>query len=179
MTDEEVPNHRDEELPDLSDIVQAGASGNNGVRELRFPDRMTAKDVMFIAVSIPEDMPIPDFLDLLKASDTSHFIVTTKDGKVAGLITESDILKIFARPRLPSGIGGLVYREALYRSSQIVKDIMKTHPLFVYEHQSLGEVASIMRKYNAHHVVVVSQDRSPQGLIGTKTLVAVLRILLR
>jgi hypothetical protein len=38
MTDEEVPNHRDEELPDLSDIVQAGASGHNGIRELRFPD---------------------------------------------------------------------------------------------------------------------------------------------
>ncbi len=166
--------------PDIGGIVKKHSTKPpSDHREIRFPERMTARDVMFIAVSVNEDMGIAQFLDILRDSDANHFIVTSNDGKVAGLVTESDILKLVSKPRLPTGIGPLGYKEALFRVSGTVGGIMQTHPLFVYESQPISEVASIMRKYNAHHVIVVNAHKDPVGMIGTEAVVRMLHILLR
>jgi CBS domain-containing protein len=167
---------------DMEDLVKkhsAKSKAAQGQREIRFPERMTARDVMFIAVSVNENMDLMQFLDILRDSDANHFIVTSDEGKVVGLVTETDLLKLVAKPRLATGIGALGYKEALYRSSGTVGGIMQTHPLFVYDTQPLSEVASIMRKYNAHHVIVLKADKTPVGMIGTEAVVRVLHILLR
>lgn len=144
---------------------------------LRFPERMSAKDVAFKIPAVCADTSLDDIISMLIDGKTPHFVVVDDDGNLLGIVTEDDLLKLISRPSIPTGVGSIVSKEAKFRASSTVKDIMTRHPIFVYATQSLDEVVATMRKYSVGHVAVVDDNKHVVGLIDKKQLLVVLQIL--
>ena len=72
--------------------------------EIGLRTRMLVKDVMSSpAVTVPEDAPVDKTAQLMSNDRLGCIIVTSKDGKALGIITESDLVRrVLAKNMRPS-----------------------------------------------------------------------------
>ncbi|HPR41803.1 MAG TPA: CBS domain-containing protein [Candidatus Methanofastidiosa archaeon] len=146
-------------------------------KKLRFPGKMLAKDVMTPYKSVRPNTPIHDLLNLLNEQKTSIFIVVDEEENLIGIVRESDLIKLLSRPSFSTGIGGSLFNEAFVRVSDTVNDIMTRKPIFVYENQTIEEVATVMGKYKIKNLPVLDQKKRVVGIINTKQLLLLMRLL--
>jgi CBS domain-containing protein len=146
-------------------------------KEIVFPTKMRVKDVMRKIHAVQEDMSLRDLLHELEEKEETCFTVLNKKGEVAGLITESDLMKLISKPLPHTGIGGLGYRSLFFRSAETVKDIMTRNPICISPDAKLEDAARVMRNNKIRHLPV-TKDRKCIGLLGIKDLLLILRILM-
>jgi len=146
-------------------------------QKLRFPGKMLAKDVMTNYRYVSPDTPISELLTLMKEYNTAIFIVVDESKNLIGIVRESDLIKLLSRPKFKAGIGGSIYKEAFIRVSDNVEDIMTRKPIFVYETQTIEEVATVMRKYKIKNLPVLDSEKKVKGIINTKHLLLLMRLL--
>jgi acetoin utilization protein AcuB len=146
-------------------------------KEIAFPAKMRAKDVMRTINTVKEDLSLRDLLHELKKKEETCFIVENNKGDVVGLITESDLMKLISKPVPHTGIGGLGYRSLFFRSAETVKDIMTKNPICISPDSTLEEAARIMRNNKIRHLPV-TENKKCIGLLGIKDLLLILRILI-
>ncbi|MBN1785536.1 MAG: CBS domain-containing protein [Candidatus Methanofastidiosa archaeon] len=146
-------------------------------KKLRFPGKMLAKDVMMPYKSVRPTTPIQDLLNLLNEQKTSIFIVVDEYENLLGIVRESDLIKLLSRPSFSTGVGGSLFKEAFVRVSDTVADIMTHKPIFVYEGQTIEEVATTMGKYKIKNLPVLNSEKRVVGIINTKRLLLLMRLL--
>jgi len=133
--------------------------------EIGLRTRMLVKDVMSSpAVTVPEDAPVDKTAQLMSNDRLGCIIVTSKDGKALGIITESDLVRrVLAKNILPSKL--------------TAKEVMSTPLITVDPDELLTEMARRMSKLDVRRLGVMYKGNLV-GVISSKDILAVMPELL-
>jgi signal-transduction protein with cAMP-binding, CBS, and nucleotidyltransferase domain len=128
--------------------------------EMGLRTRILVKDVMSSpAVIAPENTPIDKTAQLMSSDRLGCIIVTSKDGKALGIITESDLVKrVLAKNIEPNKL--------------TAKEVMSTPLITVDPDEALTETAKRMNKLNIRRMGVIYKGKL-MGIISSKDILAV------
>jgi signal-transduction protein with cAMP-binding, CBS, and nucleotidyltransferase domain len=128
--------------------------------EIGLRTKMLVKDVMSSpAVSVPENTPIDKTAQLMSDGRLGAIIVTSKDGKALGIITESDLVKrVLAKNIRPNKL--------------TAKEVMSTPLITVEPDEILTETARRMNKLNVRRMGVIYKGNLV-GIISSKDILAI------
>ncbi|MGQ9623787.1 MAG: CBS domain-containing protein [Candidatus Bathycorpusculaceae bacterium] len=128
--------------------------------EIGFRSRMLVKDVMSSpVVTIEEDEPVNRVAELMDKQGLGCIIVTNKEGKPIGIITERDlVVRVLAKNVVPSSVKA--------------NDVM-TSPLITIEpDETIHEAARRMSRLNIRRLGVIYKGQLV-GLLSSKDILAV------
>lgn len=146
---------------------------------------MKSKDIMSSpVVAVGLDVPVQDVARLLVAKGISAAPVVDEAGKLAGIVSEGDLVR---RPELgtqrrPSWwlrlIGGddQQAQEYLRAHGRVARDVMSKDLVVVDEDTPVERIASLLEQHRIKRVPVVKDGR-PIGIISRANLVQALAIL--
>jgi len=128
--------------------------------EIGLRTRMLVKDVMSSpAVTVSEDTPIDKTAQLMSDGRLGCIIVTSKDGKALGIITESDLVKrVLAKNIRPNKL--------------TAKEVMSTPLITVEPDAILTEIARRMTTLNVRRMGVIYKGNLV-GIISSKDILAI------
>jgi signal-transduction protein with cAMP-binding, CBS, and nucleotidyltransferase domain len=128
--------------------------------EIGLRTRMLVKDVMSSpAVTVPEDAPVDKTAQLMSNDRLGCIIVTSKDGKALGIITESDLVRrVLAKNMRPSKL--------------TAKEVMSTPLITVDPDEVLTETARRMSKLDVRRLGVMYKGNLV-GIISSKDILAI------
>jgi len=128
--------------------------------EIGLRTRMLVKDVMTSpVVTVPENTPIDKTAQLMTTDRLGCIIVTSKDGKALGIITESDLVRrVLAKNIRPSKL--------------TAKEVMSTPLITVDPDELLTETARRMSKLDVRRLGVMYKGNLV-GIISSKDILAV------
>ena len=128
--------------------------------EIGLRSRMLVKDVMSSpAVTTLGDTPIDKTAQLMSNDRLGCIIVTSKDGKALGIITESDLLtRVLAKNIKPNKL--------------TAKEVMSTPLITVEPDEVLTETARRMNKLNIRRMGVIYKGNIV-GIISSKDILAI------
>ncbi|MEM3696247.1 MAG: CBS domain-containing protein [Candidatus Bathyarchaeia archaeon] len=129
--------------------------------EIGLRSRMLVRDVMSSPViTIEEDAPVNKAAELMEKHGLGCIIVTNKEGKPLGIITERDLVaRVLARNIKPDSLQ--------------TKEVM-TSPLITIEpHETINEAARRMSRLNIRRLGVVYKGQLI-GLVSSKDILAVM-----
>jgi len=129
--------------------------------ELGIREPMLVKDVMSSpTITIPEDQSADKVAVLMGRHDIGAVIVTTKDERPIGMITERDIVtRIVARDMQPSKL--------------TAREIMTTPLITIDPEETLNEAARRMNRLNIRRLGVMYKGKLV-GIISSKDVVAIM-----
>lgn len=145
---------------------------------------MKAKEAMVTpVVAVPLGTTLDEVARLMVEKRIGSVLVVDGEGKLAGIVTESDFLKErgipFSTYRAPMLMGRFLAQDQLERifkeaKSTRVEEIM-SHPVHgVAPEDSLSRVLELMLLYDINHVPVVEGGR-PIGIVSRFDLLRFLR----
>ena len=125
---------------------------------LRF--RMLVKDVMSSpAITTPEDTLVDKTAQMMSEDKLGCIVVTSKDGKAIGIITESDLVKrVLAKNLKPSKL--------------TAKEVMSTPLITVDPDEVLTETAKRMNKLKVRRMGVIYKGNLV-GIISSRDILAI------
>ena len=128
--------------------------------EIGLRTRMLVKDVMTSpAVTVPENTAVDKTAQLMSDDKLGCIIVTSKDGKALGIITESDLVRrVLAKNLLPRKL--------------MAKEVMSTPLITIDPDELLTETARRMRKLDVRRLGVIYKGNLV-GIISSKDILAV------
>lgn len=128
--------------------------------EIGLRTRMLVKDVMSSpAVTVPEKTSIDKTAQLMSDGRLGCIIVTSKDGKALGIITESDLVKrVLAKNIRPNKL--------------TAKEVMSTPLITVEPDEIVTETARRMNKLNVRRMGVIYKGNLV-GIISSKDILAI------
>ncbi|WDO03386.1 CBS domain-containing protein [Aeromonas allosaccharophila] len=143
---------------------------------------MIAANVMTIApITVNENTPIFEVVDLLLNLKISGLPVLDSDGIMVGIVTEGDLLR---RRELGTEIKHPHWKELFFSPGRLAKDYIQSHasyageimtanPLTISPETPLDEVIGLMEENNIKRLPVVKANR----LVGIVTRVDILKAL--
>jgi CBS domain-containing protein len=128
--------------------------------ELGIRSRMLVKDVMTSPViTVKEDSTADEAARLMRDNEIGCVIVTTKDDKPIGIITERDIVvRVVAENTQPS--------------KATVKEIMSAPLITIDANKTISEAAREMNRQNIRRLAVMYRGRLV-GIISSKDILSV------
>ena len=132
------------------------------------PDHLSAKVRDFMEappVVVTEDTTIDQAASTMWEKGIGSVIVVDKDGKMAGIVTASDI--IFAVTK------SLIGREVP------VSGIMSKTSIMAIPNESVLTAVERMMKENVRHLPVIEKNGTPVGIISTKDTMTIIGPLLK
>ena len=128
--------------------------------EIGLRTRMLVKDVMTSPVAtVPEDAHVDKTAQLMSSDRLGCIIVTSKDGKALGIITESDLVRrVLARNIRPSKL--------------TAKEVMSAPLITVDPDENLTETARRMNKLKVRRMGVIYKGNLV-GIISSKDILAI------
>ena len=124
---------------------------------------MRACDVMQKGIiSVSPELALKDFEDLLTSEDISGAPVTGTDGKIVGIASKTDIVRVLADE---------ANQRDVLAPQLSVEDIMTTDVVTVGHDAELRDVARVMIDGNLHRVIVTDGD-DVLGIVTTFDLLA-------
>ena len=128
--------------------------------EIGLRTRMLVKDVMSSpVVTVPENTPVDKTAQLMSDGGLGCIIVTSKDGKALGIITESDLVtRVLAKNIRPSKLPA--------------KEVMSTPLITVDPDEILTETARRMSKLGVRRMGVIYKAHLV-GIISSKDILAI------
>ncbi len=139
----------------------------------RIVHSVKAKDIMTTKVlSVKEDTPVEEIADLLAQNSISGVPVIEENGKVAGIISERDILSGIGVKNIKSIMG--VISACLKNNGCLAisicghkaRDIMTSPAITVLEDTALSEIASIFTEKNINRVPVTDAEGHLLGIVS-------------
>jgi CBS domain-containing protein len=125
------------------------------------PTRGWVRDVMTKhAITIPTDTPLADTADLLDRFTISGLPVVDSVGRVVGVVTETDLLRVRTTDLLWARWPDLT-----------AADVMTKPALTVTDDARIEEAAQHMNAFAVHRLVVVDDHAMPIGIISAGDLV--------
>src|ERR1035437_3244557 len=144
------------------------------MRHYQVRDVMTADPV-----TVTPATPIKDLADILVRQRAGALPVLARQGQVAGLVTEADLLR---KEELQTDPDAQHPRHLTYRSRQAIataetaREIMSTHPATVRAGATVAEAARLMDRQQVTCLLVVDENRKLLGMVSPRDL---LRVFLR
>jgi len=128
--------------------------------EIGIRERMLVKDVMSSPVAtIDEDETVEKAAQLMDKHNVGCIIVTSKQGKPLGIITERDlVVRVLARNSQPSKL--------------VAKEVMTSPLITVDPDETLSEAARRMNRLNIRRLGVMYKGNIV-GLISSKDILAI------
>lgn len=128
--------------------------------EIGLRERMIVKDVMSSpAISIEEDSTVDNAAQQMDKYNLGCIVVTNKDGKPLGIITERDLVRrVLAKNALPSNLA--------------VKEVMSSPLITVEPDEKLSEVARRMSRLNIRRLGVMYRGELI-GVVSSQDILAV------
>ena len=122
----------------------------------KYWDVVKVKNWMDSKTVVPGDATIQQVAELMANKNIGSVLVSI-DEKVAGIITESDILeKVVAKGLDPATV--------------TASQIMTTPLVKIDEDSSLEEAASLMHAYNIRRLPVINKEEEITGVIDARTI---------
>ncbi|MFN3179560.1 MAG: CBS domain-containing protein [Thermus sp.] len=146
---------------------------------------MKAKDAMTSpAVSVLLETSLAEAARLMLGKGIGSVLVVDKEGRLVGIVTESDFLKergvpfsTFRAPMLLGRFLGADGLEAVLAEARgtRVEEIMTSPVHAVGPEEPLSRVLELMLAYDINHVPVVDGEGRPQGIITRFDLLRLLQ----
>jgi len=142
----------------------------------------TAKDIMTKEViTVTTDITIEGLARILTKHDISGAPVVDEEGKLIGIVTESDLIKMEQRLHIPTVINifdAVIYLGSSKKFEEDIKrmaattvgDIFKKDVVTITESATIEEIATIMSEKNVHHLPVIKKGKLA-GIVGKKDIV--------
>ncbi len=142
---------------------------------------MKAKEIMTKeVVTVTREMTVEELARLFTRHDISGAPVVDNEGKLIGIVTENDLIKMEQRLHIPTVIN--IFDAVIYLGSSKkfeedikrmaaskVEDIYKKDVVTIDENATLEEIATIMCDKNIHHLPVIKKGKI-SGVIGKKDI---------
>lgn len=143
---------------------------------------MKAKEIMTKdVVTVTKEMTIEELARLFSRHGFSGAPVADEEGKLIGIVTENDLIKMEQRLHIPTVV--TIFDAVIYLGSSKkfeedikrmaatkVEDIYKKDVVTITENSTIQEIATIMSEKNIHHLPVVRKGKLV-GIIGKKDIV--------
>lgn len=98
--------------------------------------------------------------------------VVDADGKLAGVVTESDILYALHVPPRQGTVGSAMVRQAMKQVASNAGELMTKNPISVTPDMSIQETLGIMVEHKHRHLPVVGKDNKLAGLISLREIIS-------
>ena len=103
-------------------------------------------------VTLPKNARISDAISLMAKKSLSCIVITTKEGKVVGIITERDLVK-------------RVLQMGVNPQETEINCVMSTPVVAVSKDADIFDVMMVMQKHNFRRVIVTTPDKKLMGLV--------------
>jgi len=103
--------------------------------------------------------------------------VVDADGKLLGVVTESDILYALHVPPRQSAVGSTMVRQAMKQVASNAGELMTKNPISVTPDMLIQETLSIMVEHKHRHLPVVEKDNKLVGLISLREIIGLYRMI--
>ena len=142
----------------------------------------TAKDIMTKEViTVTTDVTIEGLARIFTRHDISGAAVIDAEGKLIGIVTENDLIKMEQKLHIPTVINifdAVIYLGSSKRFEEDIKrmaatkveDIYRKDIVTITESSTIEEIATIMSEKNIHHLPVVKKGKLV-GIVGKKDIV--------
>lgn len=134
---------------DFSKFHPGGALGRALLTKVS--DIMRSGDAL---ATIPPTATVQDALSAMSEARSGACIITTKEGKLAGIFTHGD----FARS----------FQENPDIGKRSIQDFMTTDPITLHSHSLAAEAINTIGTHRIDDIVVLDNDDNPAGLIDTQ-----------
>jgi CBS domain-containing protein len=138
------------------------------------------RDVMTAdPVTVTPATSVKDVADILVRQRVGAVPVLTLGGKVAGVVTEADLLRKEELQRDPEGQHSmhLTYRaRRAIATAETAREIMNTHPATVRAGATVAEAARVMDRQQVTCLLVIDENSRLLGMVSPRDL---LRVFLR
>lgn len=108
---------------------------------------------------IDEDASVMDAIDVMSMTRSTCLLVTNRDGRGIGILSEHDIVKAFAT-------------EGDNAKTSYISDYMTTKIIAVHEEDSIESVINLMTDRNIRHIPVVKAEGEIAGFLSIMELLA-------
>jgi len=144
---------------------------------------LTARDIMTEnVVTINKDSSIEDLSEVLLKNKISGVPVIDGDGKIAGIVTEADIIvqdTDLHFPRYFKLLDGIIYLDSLNRFRDNLKkhlatkvqDIMVKKVRTISPDTTITDIAELMLKLKINRLPVVDEDSNILGIVTRADIV--------
>ena len=142
----------------------------------------TAKDIMTKEViTVTADVTIEGLARIFTRHDISGAAVIDAEGKLIGIVTENDLIKMEQKLHIPTVINifdAVIYLGSSKRFEEDIKrmaatkveDIFRKDIVTITESSTIEEIATIMSEKDIHHLPVVKKGKLV-GIVGKKDIV--------
>jgi CBS domain-containing protein len=122
----------------------------------------TVRDVMTRgAIAVRDDVPLAEAARLLDEHHISGVPVVDPDGRLVGVLSQTDLLRARVIDHLWSVLPGLA-----------VRHLMTAPAVVATEDTTIDEAAALMEQKQIHRLVVVASDgRTPVGILSVSDLI--------
>ena len=114
-------------------------------------------------ISVAQTASLAEAARVMETRRVTGLPVMDASGCLAGMISQTDLIRVRASQQLSHSWTGLP-----------VSEIMSRPALTVTATASLGEAARLMREKHVHRLVVVNDESLPIGILSSSDLVKVL-----
>ncbi len=137
-----------------------------------------ARDIMTRTVhTVPPDMPLDALAKAFTEKRVSGFPVVDQEGKIIGVVTESDLIHQNQRLHIPTtialfdavivlGSSRRLEEEIRRVAATTVGEIMTPDPVTVDEDMPVEEIAALMAERRIHTLPVLDAEGNLVGVIG-------------
>jgi CBS domain-containing protein len=144
---------------------------------------LTAREIMTEnVITIKKDSSIEDLSEILLKNKISGVPVVGNDGKIAGVVTEGDIIvqdTDLHFPRYFKLLDGIIYLDSLNRFRDNLKkhlatkveDIMVTKVKTISPDTTISDIAELMLRMKINRLPVVDEDNNILGIVTRADIV--------
>jgi CBS-domain-containing membrane protein len=136
----------------------------------------TVRDVMTTnVVAVREDTGYKEIVALLRRHRVSAFPVVDSQDRVAGVVSEADLLVKAAAPALPQGPIRLAWRleERSKATGATAADLMTAPPVTIGPAAAVREAAQLMQSRRVKRLPVTGEDGRLAGIISRTDVLSV------
>ena len=147
---------------------------------------LTAKELMTDnVIAVTPDTEVRELAKILSENRISGAPVLDGQGKIMGVVTESDLIFQSKRVHIPTAVTILdafffledpdnMEKEMKKMAGTKVVDIYSTNIITVHQDAGLDEIATLMAEKNIHTLPVVNDEQKLVGVIGKTDIIRVI-----
>lgn len=134
--------------------------------------KMKVKEVMNSRPrTIRPDTTIKGAMQRLRQQIEDCLPVVDEDGRLVGVVTESDILYALHVPPRRGTVGSTMVRQAMKQVASNAGELMTENPISVTPETTIQETLGIMVEHKHRHLPVVEKDNKLVGLISLREII--------
>lgn len=121
-------------------------------------------------ITVTEDTPIEDIIELFRKYHYHTYPVITNDGLLAGIINQNIILDILLFAQTPRSKH--THLAAMRSLGENARGIMISHPITISQNANLPDAADMMLKHHADHICVIDENNGKLvGIISKRDVI--------